>query len=64
MTLIESVRELNQKLDGPEVLSYIREDPSLKRLCVTILSSSPADVMVNRALGADYYFSKPSDVAS
>jgi len=59
------ILDLNLKrVDGPEVLDYIRRDPHLKGLCVAILSSSPTDVMVRRASEADCYFSKPSDLDS
>ena len=59
------ILDLNLKcVDGPEVLAHIRDDPKLSGVCIAILSSSPQDVMVSRAGGADCYFSKPSDLGS
>jgi CheY-like chemotaxis protein len=58
------ILDLNLKrVDGPEVLAYIRETPHLSGLCVAILSSSPSDVMIKRAAQANCYFTKPSDLS-
>ena len=57
------ILDLNLKrVDGPEVLSYIRETESLKHLSVVVLSSSPEDVMRSKAAEADGYFEKPADI--
>jgi CheY-like chemotaxis protein len=57
------ILDLNLKrVDGAEVLSYIRETESLRHLAVVILSSSPQDVMRSQALEANGYFEKPADV--
>jgi CheY-like chemotaxis protein len=57
------ILDLNLKrIDGPEVLSYIRETESLRSLAVVVLSSSPEDVMRSKAATADGYFEKPADV--
>ncbi len=59
------ILDLNLKqMDGSAVLEFIRQTPDLMNLRVAILSSSPADVMVRRAFGANGYFSKPSDLDS
>ena len=57
------ILDLNLKrVDGPEVLEHIRETEKLTKLCVAILSSSPTDVMIQRAAQADGYFQKPSEL--
>ncbi len=57
------ILDLNLKrVDGPEVLSYIRQTESLRHLSVVILSSSPEDIMRSKAAAADAYFEKPADV--
>lgn len=57
------ILDLNLKrIDGPEVLSYIRHTESLRDLAVVVLSSSPEDVMRSKAATADGYFEKPADV--
>ena len=57
------ILDLNLKrVDGPEVLAFIRQTPALANLCVVILSSSPTDVMIHRAIHANGYFSKPADL--
>jgi CheY-like chemotaxis protein len=57
------ILDLNLKfMDGPEVLQFIRETPALEKMRVAILSSSPEDVMRNRASKADCYFSKSSSL--
>ncbi len=51
---------------GLEVLSWIRQQPKLKRLPVVMLSSSMLPDDINRAydLGANSYLIKPSDLES
>ena len=57
------ILDLNLKrVDGPQVLAYIRETPHLAGICVAILSSSPTDIMIERAAKANGYFTKPSDL--
>ena len=59
------ILDLNlRRIDGPEVLAYIRKTPELKGLRVIILSSSPEDVMKSNAAQADYYIEKPTDAAT
>lgn len=59
------IMDLNLKLvDGPEVLSYIRQSKALKNLLVIVLSSSAEEAMRSKAATADYYISKPTDVHS
>jgi len=59
------ILDLNlRRVDGGEVLAYIRQTEQLKSLCVIVLSSSPEDVMRASAAHADYYIEKPSDVSS
>lgn len=59
------ILDLNlRKIDGPEVLSYIRTTPALVGLQVIVLSSSPEDVMRSAAAGADFYLEKPIDANS
>lgn len=52
------------RLNGFDVLKWLRSDPKLKRLPVTVLSSSDEMVDVNKAfdLGANSYVVKPSDL--
>jgi chemotaxis family two-component system response regulator Rcp1 len=58
-----AVLDLNApKRDGSEVLAHIREHPTLRHIPVVILSSSPKDVMRNRAVQADCYIRKPNDL--
>jgi len=58
-----AILDLNApKRDGSEVLVHIREHPKLRHIPVVILSSSPKDVMRNRAAQADCYITKPSDL--
>ena len=49
------------KLNGFDVLSWLRAKPGLKRLLVTVLTSSDQPVDINRAydLGANSYLLKP-----
>lgn len=57
------VLDLNLKrVDGREVLSYIRSTPALRAIPVAIVSSSPADIVGGENLGADCYIRKPSDM--
>ena len=57
------ILDLNLKrVDGPEVLAYLRGTPGLAGICVAILSSSPTDIMIERAAKANCYFTKPSDL--
>lgn len=59
------IMDLNLKLiDGPEVLSYIRQSNALKDLLVIVLSSWPEEAMRAKAGTADCYISKPTDVHS
>jgi CheY-like chemotaxis protein len=59
------ILDLNlRKIDGPEVLAYIRRTPELAQLQVIVLSSCPIDMMKASAADADHYFEKPSDVIS
>jgi CheY-like chemotaxis protein len=53
------------KLDGFDVLRWLQQQDGLRRLIVTILSSSDHDKDVNRAydLGANSYVVKPSSAA-
>jgi CheY-like chemotaxis protein len=53
------------RLNGFDVLEWLRQQPGLKRLPVTVLSSSDMSVDVNRAydLGVNAYLVKPSDSA-
>jgi CheY-like chemotaxis protein len=49
------------RLDGFDVLGWLRQQPGLKRLLVTILTSSDQPQDINRAydLGANSYLLKP-----
>jgi len=49
------------RVDGFQVLDWVRRQPRLKRLPVIIFSSSPLDKDINRAydLGANSYLVKP-----
>ena len=49
------------KLNGFDVLTWIRQQPGLKRLLVTVLTSSDQPQDINRAydLGANSYLLKP-----
>lgn len=53
------------KLTGFEVLRWLRQQPGLKRLPVSILSSSSLKIDVNRAyeLGANSFLIKPQEPA-
>ena len=51
------------RLDGFDVLRWLRQHPSLKRLCVVVFSSSnePHDINLAYDLGANSYAVKPTD---
>jgi len=51
------------KLNGFQVLEWLRKDPELSRLPVAVMTSSDHDPYVTRAfeLGADSYLMKPPD---
>jgi len=51
------------KVNGFEVLEWLRQQPSLLRLPVAVMTSSDSDPHVTRAyeLGADSYLIKPPD---
>jgi CheY-like chemotaxis protein len=54
------------RLDGFDVLGWLRGQPGLKRLLVTILTSSDQPQDINRAydLGANSYLIKPHDAGN
>lgn len=54
------------RLDGFDVLKWLRQHPSLKRLSVVVFSSSnePHDINLAYDLGANSYAVKPSDPGS
>jgi CheY-like chemotaxis protein len=57
------ILDLNlRRVDGREVLSYIRVTPALRETPVAIVSSSPTDLMRSENLLADCYVRKPSDL--
>jgi CheY-like chemotaxis protein len=59
------ILDLNlRRMDGGEVLKFIRGHAELNALRVIVLSSSPEDVMRSNAVQADCYLLKPTDVAS
>ncbi len=59
------VLDLNLRLvDGPEVLQFIRDTPTLENVRVVILSSSPEYIMRSKAAKADCYLSKSSALES
>lgn len=59
------ILDLNLKrVDGAEVLAFVRRTEKLCDICVAILSSSPADILSQRVAEANCYFSKPSDIES
>ncbi len=59
------ILDLNlRKVDGPEVLAFVRRTPELECLRVIVLSSSPEEVMRASAAHADCYIEKPTDVIS
>ena len=55
------ILDLNlRRVDGPEVLKFIRQTERLEKIRVVVLSSSPTDLMRTKAADADGYFTKPS----
>ena len=54
------------KMDGFQVLDWLRADPQLRQLPVAIMTSSDHDPHISRAyeLGADSYLIKPPDAAA
>lgn len=54
------------RLDGFDVLGWLQRQPGLRRLVVTVLTSSQQERDVNRAydLGANSYVVKPSSAAN
>jgi CheY-like chemotaxis protein len=54
------------RISGLDVLAWIRNQPSLKRLPVILLTSSSQSADINRAydLGANSFLVKPSDLDS
>jgi chemotaxis family two-component system response regulator Rcp1 len=58
-----AILDLNvPKRDGSEVLAHIRSNPKLRHLPVILLSSSPRQLMLDRAAQADCYITKPSQL--
>ena len=53
------------KLNGFDVLEWLRRQPGLRRLIVAVLTSSTAPTDINRAyaLGANSYLAKPSSAS-
>lgn len=53
------------KLDGFDVLRWLQKQPELRRLVVTVLSSSdqPKDINLAYDLGANSYVVKPGSIA-
>lgn len=57
------ILDLNlRRIDGREVLSYIRATKNLRDIPVAVVSSSPAEAIQAENLGADCYIRKPSDL--
>jgi CheY-like chemotaxis protein len=55
-----AILDLNvPKRDGSEVLAHIRRNPKLRHIPVVVLSSSPRQLMLDRAAQADCYITKP-----
>jgi len=54
------------KLDGSDVLKWLRQQPGLRRLSVVVFSSSnePRDINLAYDLGANSYAVKPADPSS
>jgi CheY-like chemotaxis protein len=52
------------KVDGPQVLQHFRKHPACAQTPVIVVTSSdsPRDRQLVKALGADAYFRKPSDL--
>jgi two-component system, chemotaxis family, response regulator Rcp1 len=47
------------KVDGPQVLSFIRHTPELQDMLVIVLSSSPHDIVGDAAASASWFIQKP-----
>src|SRR5205814_1339201 len=47
------------KIDGPQVLNFIRLTPGLRNMLVIVLSSSPHDIVGDAAASASSYIQKP-----
>jgi CheY-like chemotaxis protein len=57
------ILDLNlRRVDGREVLSYIRSTKALRDTAVAVVSSSPAEAVHAEELGADCYIPKPSNL--
>jgi two-component system, chemotaxis family, response regulator Rcp1 len=57
------ILDLNlRRVDGRDILCYIRGNPALRKTPVAIVSSSPADIVNANDLGADCYIQKPSNL--
>ena len=57
------ILDLNlRRVDGREVLSYIRSTKALRDTAVAVVSSSPAEAIHAEHLGADCYIRKPSNL--
>lgn len=58
-----AILDLNvPRRDGSEVLAHIRRTPKWRHIPVVILSSSPTQVMLDRAAHADCYITKPCEL--
>jgi CheY-like chemotaxis protein len=58
-----AILDLNiPRRDGSEVLDRIRRNPKLRHIPVVVLSSSPRQLMLDRAAQADCYITKPSQL--
>jgi two-component system, chemotaxis family, response regulator Rcp1 len=58
-----AILDLNlPKRDGSEVLAHIRRNRKLQHIPVVVLSSSPRQLMRDRAAQADCYITKPSQL--
>jgi two-component system, chemotaxis family, response regulator Rcp1 len=58
-----AILDLNvPKRDGSEVLAHIRSNRKLQHIPVVVLSSSPRQLMRDRAAQADCYITKPNQL--
>jgi len=48
--------------DGVGVLNFVRNTPDLEHIPVTVVSSSPKDILARKAANADSYVTKPSSL--
>lgn len=48
--------------DGAGVLHLVRATPELQHIPVTVVSSSPKDILARKAANADAYVTKPSSL--